>query len=311
MTAPRLACVTSLFKYYPLPEALRVIAAEGYGGVELWGGLPHAWTEDFFDDNGRPDEGLLAAGRRLVEESGLAPVQYLPEQCFYPVNFLISDAPPFDAARLRARSVAYFERALQVTAGLGFPRMAVTTPFWGWSRDAAGAWVHSGKQDLAPVIDTFGHLAGVAQTLGLDLALEPLAFLETTGVETLDELTTVLDGVGEANLKVMLDTGHVHVTARSLGRDSAGYWGEHVERLGDRLVHVHLSDNHGDLDAHLLPGEGSFDFDAGFATLRDAGYGGWLSAELLMFGANPVPPAPARLLARTRTYTLERWHAAG
>lgn len=309
MTAPRLACVTSLFKYYPLPEALRVIAEAGYGGIELWGGLPHAWPEDFYDD-GRLDDRLLAAARRVVEESGLAPVQFLPEQCFYPVNFLISDAPPFDAARLRARSVAYFERALQVTAGLGFPRMAVTTPFWGWSRDATGAWRHEGKQDLAPIIDTFGHLAGVAQGAGLDLALEPLAYLETTGVETLDELTTLLNGVGATNLKIMLDTGHVNVTAHSLGRDSAAYWAEHIDRLGDRLVHVHLSDNHGDLDAHLLPGEGSFDFDAGFAALQGAGYTGWLSAELLMFGANPVPPTPAELLVRTRDHALERWHAA-
>jgi protein FrlC len=301
MTPPRFACVTSLFKYYPLPEALREIAEAGCTGLELWGGMPHAYTEDFYLD-GHLDERAVAAGRRLIEESGLSPVQFLPEQCFYPVNFLIDEAPPFDAVRLRARSVAYFERALYVAAGLGFPRMAVTTPFWGWSRNADGTWTHRAKQDLQPVIDTFGHLAERAEKLGLELALEPLAHLETTGVETLDELTAVLDGVGAPNLKVMLDTGHVHVTASSLGRDSTKYWREHVDALGKRLVHVHLSDNEGDLDAHLLPGEGSFDFASAFRALETGGYSGWLSAELLMFGANPVPPAAGPLVARTVRY---------
>jgi protein FrlC len=299
----KLACVTSLFKYYPLPEALRVIAEAGYGGVELWGGLPHAFTDDFFAD-GRLDEVTLAAGRRLIAASGLEPVQFLPEQCFYPVNWLIAEAPPFDGARLRARSLAYFERAILVAAGLGFTRLCVTTPFWGW-RQEAGAWRHVGKQDLAPVIDGFGGLARSAARSGVTLVLEPLTHLETTGVETLAELTAVLDGVGAGNLKGMLDTGHVHVTARSLGRASADYFAEHVAALGPRLVHLHLSDNHGDLDAHLLPGEGGFDFKAAHRALEAAGFDGWYSAELLMFGANPVPPAPAELLARTRAYMLE------
>jgi protein FrlC len=296
----KLACVTSLFKYYPLPEALRAIAEAGCTGVELWGGLPHAFTDDFFDA-GAVRGDTIAACRRLIAASGLAPVQFLPEQCFYPVNYLISDAPPFNGADLRRRSIAYFERAIAVAAALGFPRMCVTTPFWGWATDGHG-WRHAGKQDLAPVIDTLGHLCRVAEREGIDLAIEPLTYLETTGVETLDELRRVLEAVASPRLKVMLDTGHVHVTARALGRDSAAYFAEHVAVLGDRLVHLHLSDNHGDLDAHLNPGQGSFDFPAAARVLRSAGFSGWLSAELIMFGANPVPPRPAKVLAECRAY---------
>ena len=47
-----LCSVTSLMKFYPLPEALAVIAEAGYQGVELWGGLPHAYTDDFYLDGG-------------------------------------------------------------------------------------------------------------------------------------------------------------------------------------------------------------------------------------------------------------------
>ena len=136
--------------------------------------------------------------------------------------------------------------------------------------------------------------------------LEPLTFLETTAVETLDDLAAVLDGVGSNALVAMLDTGHINVTARSLGRDPIEYLQAHIDRLGPRLQHLHLDDNHGDLDAHLLPGEGNFDFAAAYAALQRAGYAGWLSAELMMFGANPRAADAAGTAAPD-----PRAHAAG
>ncbi len=36
-------------------------------------------------------------------------------------------------------------------------------------------------------------------------------------------------------------------------------------------------------------------------------HGGWLSAELMMFGPNPVPPKPLELLRWTREHTLRTW----
>ena len=251
----KMAAVTSLMKYYPLPEALRTIAEAGYTGVELWGGFPHAYTDDFFLD-GWLDEAIVGRARRLIETSGLEPGNFLPEQCFSPVNFLVSN-----------------------------------------------------DKDLARVIDTFGALADVAERAGVVLVLEPLTFLETTAVETLDDLDRVLAGVGSPHLAAMLDTGHLNVTARALGLDPVGYLEAHLAALGDRVRHLHIDDNHGDLDAHLLPGQGSFDFKAGYAALRRSGYDDWLSAELMMFGDNPVPPKPGDLLRETRLHTERVWNA--
>lgn len=306
----KMASVTSLLKYYPLPAALQTIADAGYEGVELWGGFPHAWSEDFYDGD-TLDKAAIERCRQLIRDSGLELVSYLPEQCFYPVNFLVDDAPPFDASRLAERSLRYFERAIDVAAALGSPHMALTTPFWGWERqDGAkdGAFVHTRIKRLDRVISAFRRLATQAERVGVVLIVEPLTHLETTAVETLDDSIQMLEGVGSDHLAMMLDTGHANVTARQLGEDPAAYFRHNVERLGDRLRHVHLSDNFGDLDAHLLPGEGNFDFADAYAALKDSGYGGYLSAELLMFGANPVPPAPAELLARTRAHTLGLWN---
>ncbi|MBE0532265.1 MAG: TIM barrel protein [Rhodospirillales bacterium] len=309
MTEVRLktAAVTSLFKYYPLPEALRVIAEAGCDGVELWGGFPHAFVEDFYDGQ-RLDAGLLASCRQLVADAGLAPVAYLPEQCFYPVNYLVDTAPPFDGARLRARSVAYFERAIEVAAELEFPLLVVTTPFWGWHK-SNGGFAFRGDKAIGQVSDVLGGLARAAERRGVVLVLEPLTRLETTSVETLDDLVAVLDAVASPALAAMLDMGHVNVTARLLGRDPASYFAEHVERLGGRLRHLHVNDNKGDSDAHLLPGEGNFDFTAACRALKKAGYQGYLSAEIMMFGPNPVPPMPAELLSRTFEQVRKVWNA--
>ena len=302
----KMAAVTSLMKYYPLPEALKTIAEAGYQGVELWGGFPHAFTDDFFHD-GRLANAPITKCKALLRESGLTPVTFLPEQCFYPVNYLVTDAPPFDGDKLRERSIGYFERAIAVTSALEIPNMIVTTPFWGWRQHAAG-FSHDGGKTLDRVIDTLGHLTQLAQRGGITLLLEPLTSLETTAVETLDDLVTVLDGVASPNLAAMLDTGHINVTATALGLDPIDYFRSHADKLGGRFRHLHIDDNHGDLDAHLLPGEGSFDFAAAYAVLRDTGYDGYLSAELMMFGANPVPPMPADLLTRTREHTERTWN---
>ena len=183
-------------KFYPLPEALAVIAEAGYQGVELWGGLPHAYTDDFYE-GGKLDQPTVDRCRKLLDASGLEPVSFLPEQCFYPVNFLIDEAPPFDGAKLRERSLAYFERAIDLTAALGIARMLVTTPFWGWARHGERFQYGAGKA-LPRVVESFGRLTRRAEQRGVTLVLEPLTFLETTAVETLDDLAAVLDGVGSA-----------------------------------------------------------------------------------------------------------------
>ncbi len=302
----RMSATTSLLKYYPLPEALRTIAEAGYQGVELWGGLPHGYPLDFYVGD-RLDQDIIERTKGLLKASGLERVLFLPEQCFYPVNFLVEEAPPFDGARLRRRSIEYFERAIEVAGALEFPKMLITTPFWGWKR-SGDHFRHSYDKPLDAVAEVIGNLVEHAERHDVELILEPLTHLETTGVETLDDLVHVLDAVGSSSLAAMVDTGHVHVTASKLGIDSLTYFRRHVDLLGPRLKHLHINDNLGDTDAHLLPGEGTFDFAGAYACLRESGYGGFLSAELIMFGANPVPPAPLQLLRTTRERTLGAWN---
>ena len=71
---------------------------------------------------------------------------------------------------------------------------------------------------------------------------------------------------------MVLDTGHAHVVGESLAAALAA--------MGDRLFHVHIDDNNGQRDQHLIPGDGTIDLRAFVTQLRSSGYAGYLSAEL-------------------------------
>jgi sugar phosphate isomerase/epimerase len=104
-----------------------------------------------------------------------------------------------------------------------------------------------------------------------------------------DEFAWVL-AHSHGDIRVCLDTGHT-----ALG----GHWRDFVRIAGPRLVHVHASDNHGQRDDHLPPGDGRIDWPDVAASLRDVHYDGWLMLEL---ACPPVDRAAyfARAVAQAR-----------
>ena len=126
--------------------------------------------------------------------------------------------------------------------------------------------------DIAARLDaSAGSLRTVAAACrqeGLQLAIEsPLPHLIGGHPDEFAWLLAhVADGAG-----VCLDTGHV-----ALGRS----WRRFAELCDGRLVHVHASDNFGQYDDHLPPGEGTIDWSEIAGTLRSVGFGGWVMLEL-------------------------------
>jgi sugar phosphate isomerase/epimerase len=85
-----------------------------------------------------------------------------------------------------------------------------------------------------------------------------------------DEFAWLLAHIGEG-AGVCLDTGHV-----ALGRS----WRRFAELCEGRIVHIHASDNHGQYDDHLVPGEGTVDWTEIVSTLRTIRFDGWVMLEL-------------------------------
>jgi sugar phosphate isomerase/epimerase len=121
---------------------------------------------------------------------------------------------------------------------------------------------------LGHALESLLHIDYACRELGVRLAVEtPLPHL--VGGNPID-MTWLLDRL-PAGVGMCLDTGHAH-----LGRFIKPF----IDLAGDRLMHVHVHDNRGTRDDHLIPGEGHVDWCELFDGLRRVGYGGALILEL-------------------------------
>ena len=103
---------------------------------------------------------------------------------------------------------------------------------------------------------------------GVRIAIEPINRYEADFIHsTADGLRMIAD-LGYDNLGLMLDVYHMNIEDPSIEASLAA--------AGDRLWHVHIADSN-----RRYPGSGHLPFDSIFATLREMGYEGYVSAEIL------------------------------
>ena len=82
----------------------------------------------------------------------------------------------------------------------------------------------------------------------------------------------MIDKLKSDQFGILLDTGHCNVNGENF---------EEVLPLCKGLpLHIHIDDNLGDADAHLIPGKGTVDFQSLGRGLRYIDYRGFISAEL-------------------------------
>ncbi len=157
-------------------------------------------------------------------------------------------------------------------------------------------------------VDYFSPLAGVLRETGVTLCIENLFWGEygkpkipnaCSGAEQLSAVIDALNAMHGPLFAACLDTGHAAVA----GNDPAVM----LEQLGGRVRALHLHDNRGVLDDHLLPGSGIIDWPRFLKVLGAAGFEGTLNFETTVFLQNfikslydeTVPAAALRLLHTT------------
>lgn len=130
------------------------------------------------------------------------------------------------------------------------------------------AWAGEGGEEQ--LIRALREGAAYAAARGVRLALEPLNRYVNDVIHTVKEALAFIEAVGHEALGVLIDTFHLNIEENS--------WTEPFREAAAAglLWHVHVSDNN-----RLAPGWGLIDFAAIVAALREIGYSGYLSAELL------------------------------
>lgn len=248
--ADRLAGMNIHYFRHSLGTFLRDVVELGLSRVELWGGMPHLSPQD-------ADTAEVARVRKAIADHGLSLICFTPEQCLYPIN-LASEHP-----RTRARSIAFFERSIEIAAELASPELLVTAGWTYANIEPTDGWNRAR--------DALGQLAHRAEALGVGLLLEPLSRTESNLVTTADDLMRMRKEIGSPIVGAILDLNAM----AAAGNSPADY----LSRFGHDLRHVHLCD--GTPEGHLAWGDGALPMDNYLGALIDGGYEGSFTFELV------------------------------
>jgi sugar phosphate isomerase/epimerase len=164
-------------------------------------------------------------------------------------------------ARLRQAAVECVADAFDLFARLGARTVNVHIP-------AGRQMVHLFKRDdsMRWVAECFAQLAERAAPYNLQIMAE---HPPDPGVG-ISDITSIL--AVDKRLGLHLDVGHANVGGDKL----EGL----LDRLGSRLVHVHLSDNRGNNDDHMPLGAGRVDWPRAIRLLKQHGYDGTITLEV-------------------------------
>ena len=167
---------------------------------------------------------------------------------------------------LRNASIREMLRSLQVAASLGATK-AVLHPS---AASGMGGYVLDTVKEYA--FDFLSQMVAAARSLELTICLENMFPRNALGVEPQDfeEIFSAFP-----SLMMTLDTGHANIGDKRGKRLSAL-----AEKFGDRIGHLHFSDNNGKIDDHLAIGQGSINFDRLIRQLKGIGYDDTLTLEV-------------------------------
>lgn len=247
----KLSLSSFVYFNYSLPDAIRKIAAAGYEGIDIWGGRPHAYRRDL-------QAGKLHGVRQLLDDLDLTVASFIPAQFRYPTCLCSGDE------RIRQDSVAYICDSIVTAVGLGAPIVSVCPGHSLHGQGVQDAW--------GRLCESLDSICRFAQPYSMRVAIEPADRYETDLVQTTADALRIVHDLEHENLGVLLDNGHAFVVGESAAQA--------VTALGDRLFHVHVDDNDGARDQHLVPGDGSFEFGPFLMALKKVGYDRFLCAEL-------------------------------
>ena len=126
--------------------------------------------------------------------------------------------------------------------------------------------LHSEKRSA--FLDNLHTVAEYAAAREVSFAIENTPRGYTREPTRLVELMTDL---GAPNVGVVIDTGHRNIVGDPV---------EALRVIGEHLITLHLHDNHGEQDEHLLPGLGTVDWNGVVGALSEIEYPGVFMYEL-------------------------------
>lgn len=166
----------------------------------------------------------------------------------------------------------------------------------------AGGRPEDWEDDRDLLVERTRELAEYASEKGVVLAMEPHV---GSIIDTPQKMIELIDLVEMANVQINFDISHFNVMGISIQ--------ESVSLMAPHTAHTHVKDERGTVPdfEFLIPGEGEFDYVTYLKEMKQAGYDGYISAEVSVMVQRRPNYDP--LAAATQTYeTLDgAFRAAG
>lgn len=260
-TSTNICAFTATRERLPVYFCIDTCAEAGYRALDI------NWCMAMNPDSPLRGDGWRKEVEKIGEYAASRGVAF--SQSHLPYADWFSDAL---APEIAAFTESLIDRCLAASSMLSVP-WAVMHP--GVPRDETD-FTRRNLEFLSPRVET-------AARLNVGVALENIetparGALRTAPDPSIARLAALIDAFRDPRVGACYDFGHANL----FSDDHRG----NLNALGARVKALHVHDNHGAEDEHLLPFFGRIDWKSAMAGLSDIGYAGDLTYEIQEFGRN-------------------------
>lgn len=137
--------------------------------------------------------------------------------------------------------------------------------------------LHISSKDNPPAFNDLGlkrlrEILDLCEKLNVNLALENL--------RRLDYLDYIYNNLSSPKLKFCFDSGHANAFTKNIDNFL-------FDKYGSKLIAIHLNDNFGDYDSHMIPFKGSINFELLASKLKALDFKGPITSEAILKEKDP------------------------
>lgn len=272
----KLGMFTSGYQRNPLEHCFEDARRFGYDFIELWGGRPHAFAPDL-------KAGEIENIKRLIDKYEMPVTGYTPEHNAYPYNFMIG------SEMQRRDAVEYLKLCLDMAKEMGADYMLVSPAHAGYLATYEEIWERLEK--------TVRELGDHAEKVGVKLVVETLTPYESNAFKNANDAVELFKRIDSPYVVGMCDLVPPFVQHESILA--------YLDKLGDKMYHLHIIDGEQGTDSHIVPGEGSIPIPELMKELKEAGYNRTATLELVTGYINEPRLYARRAIDNVRAYMQE------
>ncbi len=223
----------------------------GYDYIELWGGRPHAYPYDI--------ESCAKVIRDFICKYEM-PVQiYTPEMNAYPFNIM------WENDTMRNDSITYVCRAMDFAKEIGAEYTLISAGHGGFDANS--------NELKNRLYDGLHKILNYAEKTNQNIIYEPLSIYESNVTNSANQMLEIANDINHPHLHMMSDI----VVPYIQGENMLGY----LDKLKDKLVHLHIVDSDGQTESHICPGLGVLPLKTLMKELQERNYTKTMTIELV------------------------------